>query len=138
VRFTPALEEGQRIERRRVSPDLEIKLGCTDASGLAGRTDGVASLNLIAPLNLKLFGVRVGGYVAVGVAHENEIAELLESITGINYDAIVGRCDWGALRYPDGDAVVSLAVRLGAKARYDFPMHGPVEDWSRIGGTPIG
>src|SRR5215211_6540370 len=115
--FTPALEEGQRIERRRVSPDLEIELGRTDASGLAGRTNDVAALKLIASLNLKLFRVRVGGCVAVSVAYEDEIAELLKAVTGVNHDAIVGRGDWGALRYRDRNAVVCLVVRLGAKAR---------------------
>jgi len=138
VLFTPALEEGQWIERYRVSPDFEIELWRADASRLAGRTDDVAALNLIASLNLKLFRVRVGGYVVVDVAHEDQIAELLQTIAGINHNAIVGRLDWGALRYGEGDAVVSVAVRLATKASYDFPMHGPVEDRSAIRGSPIG
>jgi len=99
---------------------------------LTGRTDDVASLNLIAAFNLKLSRVSVGRYVVVGVAHEDQIAELLEAATSIDHDPVVGRRDAGALWDGNGDALVFFAARLTTKARYDFPMDGPVENRSGV------
>jgi hypothetical protein len=134
----PAVEEGHRIERSRVSTNFKIELGRTDASTLAGRTDHVASLDLIAAPNLKLFRVSVSRYVVIGVAHENQIAEFLKAVASIDDDAIVSRRDWSSLRYGDCDPVVFVAVWLTTKPGYHFPMHRPVEDRSAVRGSSVG
>ena len=132
VRFTTAFEKAQRINRRRVFANLEIKLGCADAAGLAGMSDNIAALDLIASHDAELFRVRIHCDVVVGVAYEHEIAEAREPVVCINYHAVLGRFDWGIFRHRDGEAIVFLAIRLGAKVRKDFPTYGPLKDRSGI------
>jgi hypothetical protein len=106
--------------------------GRTSLAGLAGATNDVAALDLIAALDRELLGVPVGRDVVVGVAHEREIAERLESAAGVDHHAILGRPDRRVFRDRDCDAAVVQSVALRTEARDDWSVHGPVKDGGRL------
>ncbi len=81
--------------------------------------DHLPALDLIAALDHQFLGVRVGGDVAVGMAHQHQIAVALELVAGIGDDAVLGGLHRRALGHGEVDAVVLRAVRRGAEARDD-------------------
>ena len=61
--------------------DLEMQLRCGHIWLAARARDDLPALDLIATLHQKLFGMSIGGDVAIGMAHQNEIAITLELIS---------------------------------------------------------
>ena len=72
-------------------------------------------------------GMRIGGDVAVGMAHQHEIAVALELVAGIGDDAVLGRLDRRAFRHGEIDAVVLLAVGLRTETGDDAALDRPAE-----------
>src|SRR5262249_43222989 len=74
------VEERHRIERGGAFADLEMQLRRGDVAGLPGARDHLPALDLVAALDRQLLGVRIGGDVAVRMAHQDEIAVALELV----------------------------------------------------------
>ena len=87
-----------------------MKLRRVDVAGLAGARDHLTAFDLVAALDQELLGMGVSGDVAVGMAHQNQIAVALELAAGIGHDAVFGGFDRRVLRHGDIDAVVLLPV----------------------------
>jgi len=90
----PPLPPGQhrdRVERCLAFADFEVKLGRVDIAGLAGLGDDLTTLDLFAALDHQFLGMRIGGDIAVRMAHEKKIAVAFEFIARIGNDAVFGR-----------------------------------------------
>ncbi len=74
------------------------------------------------------------GDITVGVPNQNEIAVTLEFVSGIGDDAVLRRLDGRAFGHRQIDAVVRLAVGLGAVGRDHLAAHRPAERRQRAGG----
>src|ERR1700751_4514788 len=85
-----AVQEPRGIERGRSLADFEMQLRRVDVAGLAGARDHLPAFDLIAALDQELLGMGVSGHVAVGMAHQNEVAIALELVAGIGHDAVFG------------------------------------------------
>ena len=116
-RCTRLVEELRRIDRRRALADLEVQLRRRHVAGLPGLRDHLPALDGVAALDQDLAGMGVGGDVAVGVAHQHEIAVALELVAGIGDDAVLGRLDRRAFRHREIDAVVLLRRSASARSR---------------------
>ena len=93
-----------------------MQLRRVDVAGLPRARDDLAAFDLIAALDQELFGMSVSGDVAIGMAHENQVAVALELVAGIGHDPVFGGFHRRVLRHRDVDAVVLLAVGRGAIA----------------------
>ena len=71
--------------------------------------------------------------IAVGVAHQHQIAVTLQLVAGVGDDAVLGGLHRRALRHRDIDAVILLAVGLGAEAGDHPAAHRPAEGRQRAG-----
>ena len=76
----------------------------------------------------------VGGDIAVGMANQNQIAIALQLVAGVSDDAVFGGLHRRALGHRDVDAVIGLAVGLGAVGGDDTAAHRPAEGRQRAGG----
>src|SRR5262249_51211495 len=110
LRASGAVQEPRWIERRGSLADLEMKLWRVDVAGLAGTRDDLTAFDLVAALDQQLLGMGISGDVAVGMAHQNQIAVALELAAGIGHDAVFGGFHRRVLRHGDIDAVVLLPV----------------------------
>src|SRR5262249_33006500 len=126
-RVSGAVQEPRGVERRGSLADLEMKLRRVDVAGLAGARDHLTAFDLVAALDQELLGMGISGDVAVGVAHQNQIAVALELVAGIGHDAVFGGFDRRILRHRDIDAVVLLPVGGWAVARDHAAVCRPAE-----------
>ena len=99
--------------------------------------DGLAAAHRVAALHHDVAVVGVGRDPAVGVADEDEVAVAGEFVAGVDHGAGLGGLDRRAFRHREVDAVVALAVRLGAEAGDDAAAHRPAERLA-VGGGGVG
>src|SRR5947209_9932879 len=69
-----AVEELGRIDRRCSLADLKVELRSIHVARLARVRNHLPAFDLVAALDQKLLGVRVSGYVTVGMPHQDGIA----------------------------------------------------------------
>src|ERR1700754_3569821 len=134
ARASRPVEELQRVDRRRALADLEVQLRRADLAGLARLGNDLAALDGFAALHHEFTRMGIGGDVAVGVPDQDQIAVALELISRIGNDAVFGSLHGRALGHRDVDAVVGLAIGLGAIAGDDAAAHRPAEGRQRAGG----
>src|SRR5271169_1967087 len=106
-----------------------MQLRRSDLARLTGFGNDLTALDSVTALHQKLACMSIGGDVAVGVADENKVAVTLELIPGIGNDAVFRRLNGCTLRHRKIDAVIGLAVGLGAIAGDDFAANRPAERW---------
>src|SRR5690606_7507596 len=102
-------QETDRIDRRGIFPHLEMQLGDRGGTAHAGTRDFLATLDGVAPLHLEFVGMAIHGHEATLVSNEDRIPEILQSVAGIDDDAILCRLDGRSLRHGDVDTVIGLA-----------------------------
>src|SRR5213080_2025818 len=110
------VEELKRVDRRRAFADLEMELWRSDLARLARLGNDLAALDGVAALHQHFTGMGIGGDVAVRVPNQNQVAVALELIARIGDDAVLGRLYRRAFRHRQVDAVIRLAIGLGAVA----------------------
>src|SRR5205085_9126051 len=76
-----------------------MQLRRVDVAGLARARDDLAAFDLVAALDQELLGMGVSGDVAVGMAHENEVAVPFEFAAGIGHDPVFGGFHRRVLRH---------------------------------------
>src|SRR5262245_51631644 len=104
-----------------------MELRRVDVTALPRACDDLAAFDLVAALDQELLGMGVSGDVAVGMAHENEVAVPFELVPGVSHDPVFGGFHRGVLRHRDIDAVVLLAVGRGAVAGDDATVGRPAK-----------
>src|SRR5215469_2856146 len=106
-------QQEPRIDRLDASADLEMQLRPIDVAGLAGQTDHLTALDVVAACDAYGFGMRVGSDIAVVMLNQHEIAVPLELIAGIGNRAGSGSMNGCSAGGRDVDAVVAFAVGFG-------------------------
>ncbi len=104
---------------------LEVNLWPGRSACHAGGCERLAALDFLTALDLEFGSVAVNRHRTVVVAHQNGIAEFFQAAARVDHDAVLGCLDGGPLRHRDVDAIVSVAVDIGAIGRDDRATDRP-------------
>src|ERR1700736_1570770 len=110
------VEELKRVNRHRSFADLEVELRRPHLARLTRFGNDLAALDGVTALHQQLTRMGICGDITVGVPNQNQIAITLQFISGVGDDAVLRRFDRRALGHRQINAVVGLAVGLGAVA----------------------
>ena len=80
-------------------------------AGLPGLTEHLTALNRVATLDRNFTGMGIGGDVAIGVPHQDEVAIPLQLAAGIGHRAFFSRLHRRAFRHGDVDAFIAALAR---------------------------